>query len=158
EADEDAARSDQRAPARLPVGHDGARPVRDPHLRPLVPDARRSARRRARARARGDGAAARRPRGRGSVARRERTMRAMLAILLAAAGAGAGDPPRDGFAAKFTDVTDASGVRFTNHGGSGRLLILDTMGSGLAVADFDGDGDDDVYLLTGSQLDPYEPG
>src|SRR5262249_38377224 len=28
----------------------------------------------------------------------------------------------------------------------------------LAAADFDGDGDDDLYLLTGSQLDPYKPG
>ena len=77
----------------------------------------------------------------------------VLAVVLAAAPGNA--PPGDA-SPRFTDVTESSGVRFTNHGGSGRLLILDTMGGGLACADFDGDGDDDLYLLTGSQLDPYE--
>ncbi len=66
--------------------------------------------------------------------------------------------PGPGDDAHFTDVTERCGVRFTGHGGSGRLLILDTMGSGLACADFDGDGDEDLYLLTGSQLDPYPKG
>jgi hypothetical protein len=76
-------------------------------------------------------------------------LNALLSMLLVA---GDQDGPR------FADVTEKSGVAFTCKGGSGRLLILDTMGSGLAVADFDGDGDDDLYLLTGSQLDPYEKG
>ncbi|HET6162596.1 MAG TPA: hypothetical protein VFG37_02940, partial [Planctomycetota bacterium] len=80
---------------------------------------------------------------------------ALLSMLLFA---GDQDGPPAPNLPRFADVTEKSGVAFTCKGGSGRLLILDTMGSGLAVADFDGDGDDDLYLLTGSQLDPYEKG
>jgi enediyne biosynthesis protein E4 len=70
----------------------------------------------------------------------------------------AGDGPQKGAVPHFVDATKKSGVAFTCKGGSGRLLVLDTMGAGLAAADFDGDGDDDLYLLTGSQLDPYGKG
>jgi hypothetical protein len=81
---------------------------------------------------------------------------AVLDALLGCMLLAPGDP--DGSNLRFVDVTAKSGVAFTCKGGSGRLLVLDTMGSGLAVADFDGDGDDDLYLLTGSQLDPYPKG
>jgi hypothetical protein len=77
----------------------------------------------------------------------------ILCVLLSA-----GDGPQKGAVPRFGDATKKSGVVFTCKGGSGRLLVLDTMGAGLAVADFDGDGDEDLYLLTGSQLDPYKPG
>jgi hypothetical protein len=86
---------------------------------------------------------------------------AALLLLAGLARGGEGDSAASSHGAApihFSDVTAASGVVHTNHGGSGRLLILDTMGSGLACADFDGDGDDDLYLLTGSQLDPYADG
>ncbi len=82
-------------------------------------------------------------------------MAALLALLLGSIAAGDQDAPP---VPRFADATAKSGVAFTCKGGSGRLLILDTMGSGLAVADFDGDGDDDLYLLTTSQLDPYPAG
>jgi len=72
----------------------------------------------------------------------------LAGLLLAPQGAGA----------RFTDVTRESGIDFRHRAGSGRLLILDTMGCGLACADFDGDGDDDLYLLTGSRLDPLPKG
>src|SRR5262249_30069065 len=43
---------------------------------------------------------------------------------------------------RFTDVTEAAGIRFRHvNGAFGKKLLPETMGSGVAVIDFDGDPD-----------------
>jgi hypothetical protein len=56
---------------------------------------------------------------------------------------------RDVPAITFTDVTAASGVRFTHYNGSsgGEKLLPETMGGGVAVFDYDGDGKPDVLFV-----------
>jgi hypothetical protein len=47
----------------------------------------------------------------------------------------------------------AAGIDFVHQmGGSGEKFVVETMGSGLALFDADGDGDQDVYLLQGAPL------
>ncbi|MEO2005811.1 MAG: CRTAC1 family protein, partial [Candidatus Poribacteria bacterium] len=47
---------------------------------------------------------------------------------------------------RFTDVTDEWGIHFTHENGAfGQKYLPETMGSGVAV--FDADGDDDLDLL-----------
>lgn len=66
-------------------------------------------------------------------------------------------------AALFSDVTDSAHIDFTHHaGGSGKKYIVETMGSGAAVLDFDSDGLMDVYVVESGQIPgtdtPVAPG
>src|SRR5690348_15785704 len=46
---------------------------------------------------------------------------------------------------RFEDETAAAGIRFRHHNGAfGRRYMIETMGPGCAVFDFDGDGDLDL--------------
>ncbi len=54
---------------------------------------------------------------------------------------------------QLRDVTAASGIRFIHtDGSSGRYHIVETVCSGLALLDYDGDGDEDIYFLNGGAL------
>ncbi|NIU68156.1 MAG: hypothetical protein GWN73_23180, partial [Actinobacteria bacterium] len=49
------------------------------------------------------------------------------------------------------------GVDFRHHhGGSGEYYMVETMGSGVAVFDYDGDGDPDLFFVDGGVLPGYE--
>src|SRR6476661_6476042 len=71
----------------------------------------------------------------------------LLVLLLAAAQLEA--------AVKFTEVTTAAGVRFThNSGRAGKKFLPETMGSGAAFLDVDGDGWLDMLLLNSKDFAP----
>ena len=50
--------------------------------------------------------------------------------------------------ARFLDITEQAGIRFTHvNGASGKKYLPETMGSGCAFFDFDSDGDQDILLV-----------
>lgn len=54
---------------------------------------------------------------------------------------------------RMHDVTADSGIRFVHtDGSSGRRYYVETVASGLALFDYDQDGDEDVYFLNGAAL------
>jgi len=56
------------------------------------------------------------------------------------------------------DVTPQTGITFKHtHGGSGRHYIVETVASGLATFDYDGDGRIDIYFLNGRPLRGTSP-
>ena len=72
---------------------------------------------------------------------------AASAGLLQAAAAQTAGPIR------LSDITAASGVRFEHStGATGRKYLPETLGSGVAVFDADGDGRQDLLLLSGTTL------
>jgi hypothetical protein len=68
------------------------------------------------------------------------TLAALTATALATAQSGAG--------LVFVDVTQSAGVRFKHvNGATGKKYLPETMGSGAAFLDFDGDGFQDILLV-----------
>jgi hypothetical protein len=57
---------------------------------------------------------------------------------------------------RFTDVTDAAGIRFKHtNGRSGRFYFPETSGSGCAFLDYNNDGRLDLFLVNASRLPGY---
>src|SRR3954466_11481237 len=55
----------------------------------------------------------------------------------------------------FTDITSAAGIKFVhNNGRSGKRYLPDTLGSGGAFFDADGDGWIDIILVNGKDWQP----
>jgi hypothetical protein len=75
---------------------------------------------------------------------------ALVGLGALAAAQGSGDPG----AAAAAFVVDPAPPRFSHFNGrSGRRYIVEIMGSGVALLDYDGDGDLDVLLLDGAPID-----
>src|SRR5262249_33544083 len=51
---------------------------------------------------------------------------------------------------RFTDKTESAGIHFRHfNGATGKKLLPETMGAGVAVLDFDGDGLQDLLFVNG---------
>ena len=90
-----------------------------------------------------------------------------VVALLAACGVGCGSPREptdapasgaDGDLEWFTDRAEASGLDFVHFNGmSGQFYIPEIMGPGVAMLDYDNDGDLDVYVVQGRPLGSGTP-
>ncbi|MGH9615092.1 MAG: CRTAC1 family protein [Acidobacteriaceae bacterium] len=61
-------------------------------------------------------------------------------------------------AGKFTDITEQSGVHFLHRAShTSKKYLLETMGSGVALFDYDNDGRLDLFLVNGAKIDDPEP-
>ena len=75
-------------------------------------------------------------------------MAVLLCLLLPAAG-----PTQDAGALRFVDVTAESGLDFVHERGArGAKHLPETMGAGVVWVDYDGDGDQDLYLVQSGPL------
>jgi hypothetical protein len=83
-----------------------------------------------------------------------------IAAALGAAAAGCGDAAPAPTPGLFADVSNGSGLDLRNVNGDVRTkpTILESLGQGAAVLDFDGDGALDVFVANGDTLKGQPPG
>ena len=73
-------------------------------------------------------------------------------------GAGADHSPADGGGDLFVDRAAEAGLDFVHfNGASGRFYYPEILPPGVALLDYDNDGDLDAYLVQGRMLGPHEP-
>src|SRR5207244_13266287 len=78
-----------------------------------------------------------------------------LCAAVALFGLAAAPTPTVTFSVTFTDVTAAAGIKFVhNSGRAGQKLLPETLGSGCAFFDADGDGWPDILLVNGRDWQP----
>jgi hypothetical protein len=74
--------------------------------------------------------------------------RVLIAALLLAVKVGHANNPM-----QFTDVTGQTEITFEHtNGGSGQFYLMEAVSAGLALFDYDTDGDIDIYFLNGAAL------
>jgi hypothetical protein len=74
-------------------------------------------------------------------------------VMLACCSAAAQTDGAHSGAIQFTNVTAASGIKFVNYrGNEGIAINREIFGPGVCVADFDGDGLQDIYFVNGRDL------
>ena len=77
-------------------------------------------------------------------------MKRVIVVLMVTAGAAALTAASTGVPLQFTDITTVSGVKFThNSGRAGQKWLPESLGSGTAIFDADGDGALDILLVNG---------
>jgi len=91
--------------------------------------------------------------------------RALVLLGLTAVALGLARQPRihaqAGAGVTFTDVTNASGISFRHTNGAfGKKYLPETMGAGVAVLDYDGDGAPDLFFVNSTRWPgrPEKPG
>jgi hypothetical protein len=73
----------------------------------------------------------------------------LIALLCAPGLLGQSQPP----SVQFTNVTAQAGIKFAHYpGNKGIAIIREVFGPGVCVADFDGDGFQDIYFVNGRDL------
>src|ERR1700730_6181824 len=82
----------------------------------------------------------------------------LIAVLVAVSAVPASPPARSPAAAReavFTDRAKECGLSFSHRNGmTGKLYMPEIMGPGVALLDYDNDGDMDVFLVQGGPLRP----
>jgi enediyne biosynthesis protein E4 len=88
--------------------------------------------------------------GLGSCVRFGKAFRAGLLFVLSSPPCLSGQAPKT---IQFTDVTSTAGIKFTHFkGNQGISINREEFGPGVCVADFDGDGWQDIYFVNGRDL------
>ena len=67
-------------------------------------------------------------------------------------------PPKGGSHEIFVESAATTGLNFTHiNGATGQYYVAEEMGAGVALFDYDNDGDLDVFLVQGGPLDDKSP-